>query len=99
MDEMLSRIRININNFKYPRNEMEYFSFTLEEKIILEAGLDKLESMLSVKGESIFSISKQNGVFRGSLKINSSNIYTHGKASTGLGLFYKLCRIINLKIC
>ncbi len=77
---------------------MQEFSFTAKEEFTLNNELDKLESMLLIKGESIFSVSKQDGIFSGSLKMSSSDIYTYGKSSTGLGLFYKLRERLKLKI-
>ena len=77
---------------------MEKFTFTAKEEFTLNSELDKLESMLLIKGGSIFSVSKQDGIFSGSLKISSFDIYTYGKASTGLALFYKLRERLKLKI-
>lgn len=86
----MDRVKINVNNFKYPRIKMEKFSFSKEEELDLSRELNKLESMFPEKGRSVFSVSKQNGLFSGSLSINSSGIYTYAKASTAIGLFYKL---------
>jgi hypothetical protein len=69
---------------------MEKFSFTKEEEASLNRELNKLELMFPERVQSIFSVSKQDGLFSGSLKIRSSDIYTYGKASTAIGLFCKL---------
>ena len=69
---------------------MEKFSFTKDEEVSLNKELNKLELMFPESVQSVFSVSKQDGLFSGSLKISSSDIYTYGKASTAIGLFYKL---------
>lgn len=86
----MDRIKINISSFKYPRIELEDFFFTKEEKESLNMELNILELMFPERVQSIFSISKQDGLYRGSLKINSSTIFTYGKDVTAIGLFCKL---------
>ena len=97
-EEELDRININISKFKYPRVKMEEFFFTKEEEESLNKELDKLELMFSEGTRSVFSLYKQDGLFSGSLKINSSDIYSYGKASTAIGLFYKLREKLKARI-
>lgn len=93
----MDRIIINSSNFKYPRIKMEEFSFTKKEEVCLNSELSKLEAMFPKGFPSVFSVCKQDGLFSGSLKIKSSDIYCYGKSSTPVGLFYKLLEKLKLK--
>ena len=94
----MDRVIINISNFKHPRIKMEQFSFTKEEEASLNKELNKLVSIFSEKVKTVFSVSKQDGLFSGSLKINSSDLYSYGKASTAISLFYKLRERIKKRV-
>ena len=93
----MDRIVINTSNFKYPRINMEEFSFTKKEELCLNSELIKLEAMFPKGAPSVFSVCKQEGLFSGSLKIKSSDIYCYGKSSTSVGLFYKLLEKLKVK--
>jgi len=86
----MSSINVNRTNFKYPRLKMEDFSFSDNEEKLIINSLNKLESIFSEGAQIIFSISKQDDLFSGSLKIESLNIYSHGKCSSAMKLFFKL---------
>jgi len=94
----MDRVRKNLSNFKFPRLAMEQFTFTTEEEATMVKNLNKLESMLSKKAQTIFSVSKIDALFSGSLKINSLDIYTHGKASSAIGLFCKLRKRVEIYV-
>jgi hypothetical protein len=94
----MDRLKMNTSSFKYPRIKIEKFFFTKIEEVSIKNGLDKLESMISNRARSIFSISKEGEIFSGSLKIESFYLYIYGKSSTSMGLFCKLCKIMKIKI-
>lgn len=77
---------------------MENLTFSQEEEDILNNELNKLEQMLPEKGPSVFLVSKQDGLFSGSLKIESSDVYAYGKASSAMGLFKKLKKSLITKV-
>jgi hypothetical protein len=83
----MDRVRINISNLRNPRFDAEFFSFTVKEKKAISNGLNKIEAMIPEKSEAIFSITKFEGLFKGSLKIDSHNIFTYGKNSSAIALF------------
>ena len=83
----MDRVKINIGNLKNPRFDMEKFSFTDREEKALTSGLNMIEAMFPEKIKVIFSISKYENLFKGSLKIDSQNIYTFSKNSSAINLF------------
>ncbi len=86
----MDRVKINISNFKNPRFDTEKFSFTDKEEKALASELNKIEAMIPEKIEVIFSISKYEDLFKGSLKIDSHDIFTYGKNSSAIALFNML---------
>ena len=86
----MDRVKINVSNLKKPRFDKEDFSFTDKEKKALSSELNKIEAMTSEKSEVIFSVSKYEGLFKGSLKIDSHGIFTYGKDFSATALFNKL---------
>jgi hypothetical protein len=86
----MDRVKINISNFKNPRFDTEKFYFTDKEEKSIVSELNKIEAMLPQKSDVIFSISKHENLFKGSLKIESHDIFTFGKNSSAIALFNML---------
>jgi hypothetical protein len=86
----MDRVKINISNFKNPRFDTEKFSFTDKEEKSIVSELNKIEAIMPEKSEVIFSISKYENLFKGSLRIESHDIFTYGKNSSAIALFNML---------
>lgn len=94
----MDRVKINISNFKNPRFDKEDFSFTDKEKKALSNELNKIEAMIPEESEVIFSVSKYEDLFKGSLKIDSHGIFIYGKDSSATALFNKLRAFVEKNI-
>jgi hypothetical protein len=86
----MDRVKINTSKLKNLRFDREHFSFTDKEQESMAIELDKLEKILTKKGQAIFSVSKYDDLFSGSLKIDTHNLFAYRKDFSVATLFYKL---------
>ncbi len=86
----MDRVNISNNSFDKLRFNMQDFTFSDKEEKVIFRELNRLENLLQDKSRAIFSVSKYDDIYRGSLKIDSHNIFMFGKDPSVIKLFYRL---------